>query len=61
MRCHGHRRLAPIVSVCPRCGEVVPAGEIRVILPRVPYLAVCCVWCGHHGPLLSFARVEVEE
>jgi uncharacterized metal-binding protein len=28
------------------------------LLPRLPFFAVCCQWCGFHGGLLSFARLE---
>jgi hypothetical protein len=59
MTCRGHAVMAPISYACPRCGACFRPGELRMILPKLPHLACCCCWCGHHGPLLAFARAGV--
>jgi hypothetical protein len=51
--------MAPITYVCPACGVCFRPGELQIILPKLSYLACCCRWCGHHAPLLAFARAEV--
>ncbi len=56
--CRGHRRSGQIAFRCPSCASRCDAGDLVALLPRLPFFAVCCQWCGFHGGLLSFARLE---